>query len=111
MFQSTLLKRAARYATPAAAAAAAATTVGVASSTMSMTSEDDTNIIMKSRSTTSALCDDKKEEESVLSMLGDIQSRVSFFFLSCIVFVVDVGSIVFCVCWFILMVDLWMHVK
>ena len=78
MFQSTLLKRAARLATPAAAAAAAATTVGVV---VSMTSsEDDNNIIMKSSSPAAALCDDKKEHESVMTMLGDIQSRVSFVF-------------------------------
>ena len=87
MFQSTLLKRAARLATPAAAAAA--TTVGVV---VSMTSsEDDDIIIMKSSSPAAALCDDKKEHESVMSMLGDIQSRVSFIDL---LFVV-VGSVVF----------------
>jgi hypothetical protein len=80
MFQSTLLKRAARLATPATAAAAA-TTVGVVVSMTSSEDVDNNNIIMKSRpTTTSALCDDKKEDESVMTMLGDIQSRVSFVF-------------------------------
>lgn len=65
-----MLKRAARLAAPAAAAAAA-TTVGVVSMTSS--NGDDMN---KQLVRGAALCDDKKDE-SVLSMLGDIQARVS----------------------------------
>ena len=70
MFQSTLLKRAARLAAPAAAAAAA-TTAGVVSMTSSSGDERQQQV----RGV--AFCDDKKEE-SVLSMLGDIQARVSY---------------------------------
>jgi len=65
-----MLKRAARLAAPAAAAAAA-TTVGVVSMTSS--NGDDMN---KQLVRGAALCDDKKDE-SVLSMLGDIQARLS----------------------------------
>jgi hypothetical protein len=70
MFQSTMLKRAARLAAPAAAAAA--TTVGV----VSMTSSNDGDDRNQQQVRGAALCDDKKDE-SVLSMLGDIQARVS----------------------------------
>ena len=69
MFQSTLLKRAARLAAPAAAAAA--TTAGVVSMTSSTGDEQQKQV----RGV--AFCDDKKDE-SVLSMLGDIQARVSY---------------------------------
>ena len=70
MFQSTMLKRAARLAAPAAAAAA--TTAGVVSMT---SSNGDDRQQQQVRGV--ALCDDKKDE-SVLSMLGDIQARVSY---------------------------------
>jgi len=69
MFQSTMLKRAARLAVPAAAAAA--TTAGVVSMT---SSNGDDRQQQQVRGV--ALCDDKKDE-SVLSMLGDIQARLS----------------------------------
>mmetsp|Transcript_15481 Transcript_15481/g.31340 ORF Transcript_15481/g.31340 Transcript_15481/m.31340 type:complete len:541 (-) Transcript_15481:2439-4061(-) len=69
MFQSTMLKRAARLAAPAAAAAA--TTAGVVSMT---SSNGDDRQQQQVRGV--ALCDDKKDE-SVLSMLGDIQARLS----------------------------------
>ena len=76
MFQSTMLKRAARLAAPAAAAAA--TTVGVVSMTSS--SGDDRQQQVRGV----ALCEDKKDA-SVLSMLGDIQARVSFvMMMSCL---------------------------
>eukprot|EP00985_Skeletonema_marinoi_P014748 scaffold7522_cov202-Skeletonema_marinoi.AAC.3 len=64
-----MLKRAARLAAPAAAAAA--TTAGVVSMT---SSNGDDRQQQQVRGV--ALCDDKKDE-SVLSMLGDIQARVS----------------------------------
>ncbi|KAK1737826.1 adenylosuccinate synthetase [Skeletonema marinoi] len=69
MFQSTMLKRAERLAVPAAAAAA--TTAGVVSMT---SSNGDDRQQQQVRGV--ALCDDKKDE-SVLSMLGDIQARLS----------------------------------
>jgi len=71
MFQSTMLKRAARLAAPAAAAAA--TTAGVVSMT---SSNGDDRQQQQQQVRGVALCDDKKDE-SVLSMLGDIQARVS----------------------------------
>mmetsp|Transcript_12283 Transcript_12283/g.18569 ORF Transcript_12283/g.18569 Transcript_12283/m.18569 type:complete len:543 (+) Transcript_12283:103-1731(+) len=70
MFQSTMLKRAARLAAPAAAAAA--TTAGV----VSMTSSNGDDRQQQQQVRGVALCDDKKDE-SVLSMLGDIQARLS----------------------------------
>ena len=73
MFQSTMLKRAARLAAPAAAAAAA-TTAGVVSMT---SSNGDDRLKQQQQVRGVALCDDKKDE-SVLSMLGDIQTRVSY---------------------------------
>ena len=65
-----MLKRAARLAVPAAAAAA--TTAGV----VSMTSSNGDDRQQQQQVRGVALCDDKKDE-SVLSMLGDIQARVS----------------------------------
>ncbi len=75
MFQSTMLKRAARLAAPAAAAAAA-TTAGVVSMTSS-NGDDRLKQQQQQQVRGVALCDDKKDE-SVLSMLGDIQARVSY---------------------------------
>ena len=72
MFQSTMLKRAARLAAPAAAAAA--TTAGVVSMTSSSSGDDQR--LKKQQQQGVALCEDKKDA-SVLSMLGDIQARVS----------------------------------
>eukprot|EP00577_Skeletonema_sp_RCC1716_P015924 CAMPEP_0113411050 /NCGR_PEP_ID=MMETSP0013_2-20120614/22036_1 /TAXON_ID=2843 ORGANISM="Skeletonema costatum, Strain 1716" /NCGR_SAMPLE_ID=MMETSP0013_2 /ASSEMBLY_ACC=CAM_ASM_000158 /LENGTH=536 /DNA_ID=CAMNT_0000297333 /DNA_START=455 /DNA_END=2065 /DNA_ORIENTATION=+ /assembly_acc=CAM_ASM_000158 len=65
-----MLKRAARLAAPAAAAAA--TTAGV----VSMTSSNGDDRQQQQQVRGVALCDDKKDE-SVLSMLGDIQARLS----------------------------------
>ncbi len=68
MFQSTVLKRAAKLAAPAAAAAA-----GVVSMTSSSSGGDE-RLKQQQQVRGVAMCEDK----SVLSMLGDIQARVSF---------------------------------
>lgn len=77
MFQSTILKRAARLAAPTAVAATA--TIGAISMTSSTSGEEPRG--------RAAWCEDK--EESVLSMLGDIQSRVSDDDDWCVLFLCD----------------------